>query len=479
MQMRKNTYIKLGAILLVCLFFCGCRVGSTDEGPATVFSFEDSGAAYPSPASVKLGSNGRFDSRFKGNINYLRYQHDYYGEAMVEAFATRHYSPGKLLERVWDGEYAGKWLDAASRTAVNSGDEEQLVMVDAFAASLCKHQQPSGYMGIELPTNRALDEWEADWNLWCQWNSLNSLLTHYELRGERGSLETAEGVGAWIVKTYGPIEDRNASFFQGEITDGLTRVVIIGQLIRLYRHTGSEELVEFVGQAIEYYPPIREMLSSGKPYLAHPYMLSAILGGVVEYAQVTRDCKMLTRVEQVWDGLASSHLFPTGSLGESEDLYKGALQDVADGQLQETCATTEWIFFTQSLYAVTGRVKYAEALERTCYNALLAAQSADGMKWCYWTPLRYSKDWFHGPTRCCFWSGPRGIARLPQLIYAVKDDTVYVNFFETSHATLNTSSGKVCVRQESEFPEIGKSRGSELEYGFSGEIGWKSRTKQL
>ena len=128
-----------------------------------------------------------------------------------------------------------------------------------------------------------------------------------------------------------------------------------------------------------------------------------------------------------------------------------------DGQLQETCATTEWIFFTQSLYAVTGRAKYAEALERTCYNALLAAQSVDGMKWCYWTPLRYSKDWFHGPTRCCFFSGPKGIARLPQLIYAVKDSVIYVNFFETSSATLDTTGGQVRIIQTSQFPEIGAS----------------------
>jgi DUF1680 family protein len=162
-------------------------------------------------------------------------------------------------------------------------------------------------------------------------------------------------------------------------------------------------------------------------------------------------------VEQVWDGLVNDHLFPTGSLGDREDLKKGPLKDTPGGQLQETCATTEWIFFTQRLYEITGRAKYAEALEKTCYNALLAAQSADGMKWCYWTPLRYSKHFLYGPTRCCFWSGPKGIARLPQLIYATKGNVIYVNFFETSHAVLGTSDGQVRVTQDSAFPEAGKS----------------------
>ncbi|MHC4659938.1 MAG: beta-L-arabinofuranosidase domain-containing protein, partial [Planctomycetota bacterium] len=257
-------------------------------------------------------------------------------------------------------------------------------------------------------------------------------------------------------KTYSPIEDEKARFFvAGE--DGFTNVVVIGQLVRLYRHTANEDLIEFVRQVIRHFGPIQRMRSSGEPERGHGYMLSAILGGAAEFAQVTQDNETLAWVEAVWQRMASDHLFPTGSLGAGESLGSAKLTDKADAPYQETCATTEWIFFTQSLYVITGRVKYAEALEQTCYNALLAAQSTDGMKWTYFTPLRYHKDWFHGPTKCCYWSGPRGIARFPQLIYAVKDDIIYVNFFETSHATLATRGGKVRVTQDSEFPQIGRS----------------------
>jgi DUF1680 family protein len=424
---------------------------------STTFSFEESAVTFLSPGSVHLNPNGRFYSRYQGNINYLLYQYEYYGEEMLEAFAARNYYPGKLLERMWDGEYAGKWLDAATRTAVNSGDDDLFKMVDDFAASLIKYQQPDGFLGIPLPKDRELNEWEQDWDLWCQWTSMIGLLTHYELRGERASLEAASGVGKWIVKNFGPIEDNNAKFLESEISGGLTRVVITGQLVRLYRHTGNASLIDFVRQVIRYYPPIQQMLSNSEPFLAHPYMLSAVISGVVKYAEVTKDYEMLEKVEKVWDSLTNTHLFPTGSLGESEDLYEGPLQDVPEGQLRETCATTEWIFFTQNLYAITGRAKYAEALELTCYNALLAAQSADGMKWCYWTPLRYSKHWFHGPTRCCFWSGPRGIARLPQLIYANNDNSIYVNFFESSTAIIPASGGDIQIKQDSKYLEIGKS----------------------
>ncbi|MHC4842191.1 MAG: beta-L-arabinofuranosidase domain-containing protein [Planctomycetota bacterium] len=470
LTMQRECFLMLLLVCAVLISSCGSNEGvETQSKPEVVqtakpvtqqtaeievdFSFEEAAVTIPSPESVQLDPDSRLGGRFQGNVNYLHYQHEHYGEFMLESFASRHYSPGKLLERIWDGEYAGKWLDAATRTAVSSGDEAQLVMVDDFAKSLRKYQQPDGYMGIKLPTDRELNEWEQGWDVWVQWNCMIGFLTHYELCGERASLEAAAGIGDWIVKTYSPIED--GRFLQSGM--GFTNVAVIGQLVRLYRHTGDEEVLEFVGQVIQHYRPIKQMVSSGEPFLIHPYMLSAVLTGVLDYAQVTKDAEMLTKVEQVWDGLVRDHLFPTGSLGNREDLQKGPLKDVPGSQLQETCATTEWIFFTQSLYAITGRAKYAEELERTSYNALLAAQSEDGMRWCYWTPLRYSKHWFHGPTRCCFWSGPKGIARLPQLIYATKGNAVYVNFFETSRAVLDTDDGQVQVTQDSEVPGVGKS----------------------
>lgn len=445
MKLKSLIWLTLVAIM------CGC---ATVE-PAIAFSFEDEAVTLPSPAFVQLGSEGRLGPRYKGNVNYVRYQHDHYGEFMLESFATRHYAPGKLLERVWDGEYAGKWLDAATRIAVNTNNEEHLEAVDAFAAALRQHQQPDGYMGIKLPTDRELNEWEQAWDVWVQWNSMIGFLTHYELRGDRDSLEAASRIGDWIVKTHNPNDDEFESFLRSGI--GFTNVAVIGQMVRLHRHTGNEGALEFAGKVIKHYPPIKQMAYDAKPFLIHPYMLGAALLGVLDYAKVTGNTEMLANVEQVWDELVKDHLYPTGSLGNREDLQEGPLKDVPGAQLQETCATTEWIFLTQALYETTGRAKYIEGLELTSYNSLLGAQSDDGMKWCYWTPLRYSKHFFHGPTRCCYWSGPRGIARLPQLIYATKGNVVYINLFETSSAKLDTDGGEVKVAQDSEFPGIGKS----------------------
>lgn len=478
-----HTYFPLILFLIIVLLSSCTSVDDTkndsDVKPVTEqnrildvnFSFEDAAVSYPSPASVHLEPGGRFDRRFKGNSNYLHYLYDIYGKEMVEAFASRHYAPGKLLERMWDGEYAGKWLDAATRTAVNTSDKSLLKKVDQFSTALINKQQPDGYMGIKLPTNRELNDWEISWDLWNQWNSMIGFLTHYEMRNSSASLEAASKIGNWIVKKYSVDKESYNKFIGVRVTGGFTNVVVIGQIMRLYRHTGNMEYLEFVKQIIDIFPPIQQMLSTGKAFLFHPYMLGAVLMGVTEYSVVTKNKEMLVKIEQVWDELERTHMFPTGSLGEREDLDDEPIKDVIDGQLQETCATTEWIFFTMTLYEITGREKYIEALEKTTYNALIGAQSDDGMKWCYWMPLRYSKHFLHGPTRCCFWSGPRGIARIPQLIYSTKGDAIYVNFYESSKATLVSGSGDVIIRQDSNFPKDGKSSiAIQTPTGWEGEV---------
>ena len=290
--------IKSIILLLFLSFFCSCRTGTTGEQEEQVpaFSFEEAAIKVPSPAGVRLDPGGRFDARYQGNIRYVQYQHDQYGSFMLEAFASRHYTPGKLLERMWDGEYAGKWLDAATRTAVNTGSDTLLAMVDDFAASLLKYQQEDGYLGIKLPTDRKLNDWEKEWDNWNLWNALNGLLTHYELRGAQASLEAASEIGNWIITTYGPLTSSSDPFLKGRIINAFTNVVVIGQLVRLYSHTGNQEFLDFAGQAIRHYAPIQKMLSTGEPYLIHPYMLSAVLGGVVAYARETEDQGMLQKV---------------------------------------------------------------------------------------------------------------------------------------------------------------------------------------
>ena len=207
----------------------------------------------PLPGETTLLPGSRFAQRYQGNISYLKHLLAHSGEFMLGAFVSRQYSPGKLLERVWDGEYAGKWLDAATRSALNSQDQEFIHSVDEFAMKLRGYQQSNGFMGEPLPTDRDTDSWEVGWNLWTQWTCMIGLLTHYELMGEPKSLECATRIGDWIIQSYSPINDDQADFLiQGR---GYTNIAVINQMMRLYQHTGNEELPRFVESVVQNLKP--------------------------------------------------------------------------------------------------------------------------------------------------------------------------------------------------------------------------------
>lgn len=408
-------------------------------------------------SSIRI--SGCLGRRHQANVSYLLHVCDRYGQFMLNPYRLRG---RREQERPWDGEYAGKWLDAAAKTAVNTGHGLLTDEVNALARVLRAAQEPDGYMGIEASERKG----RTAWDVWNHWYAITGWLTHYEQMGDKGSLESAARAGRWLVRVFSPIESQDAAFFVSA-HEGGCNVDVVDQIVRLYALTGDGQFLDFVEQVIEHYPPIVKMRESGKlviaipldggkpPYKMHAYVILAYLGGLVNYATLTGNRQELDWIESVWEEMVEDHLYPTGSLGFQERLSADVPNDTPDMEHQETCATVEWMLFNRRLYSATGRARYIGMLERTIYNALLAAQSVDGMTWAYYSPLRYHKRWGIGPTRCCFWSGPRGVAMLPELVYASDEDSIYVNLFEQSQAELKVRGQLIRLRQTSGYPAEG------------------------
>ena len=267
----------------------------------------------------------------------------------------------------------------------------------------------------------------------------------------------------WLMTEYGPINNPNATFYKGDHWGGCN-VDVIDQFIRLNHINSDTNYINFVENIVSYFKQINIMRQTGEPMLIHSYVLSAYLGGMAMLAHEKQDYIGLAFVENIWKKLVKDHLYPTGSLGFTEFLSETSPNDIPitnntyRRSHQETCATVEWMYLSKRLYEASGNVRYIHALENTIYNALLAAQSDDGMKWMYFTPLRYEKNWFSGGTRCCYFSGPRGIAMIPEIIYSQKEKEIDVNLFESSHVELYLKNKKIIINQETTYPDSGYTR---------------------
>jgi DUF1680 family protein len=416
---------------------------------------------YPDAGQVTL--SGRLSARYQGNQRYLTDIYERKKDWMLEPFRNRGQEwvleplRNRKQELNWAGEYAGKWLDAASLVAAGSRDAQFSQNSAAFAAALISAQDEDGYLGIEAPAKRGNSEWDV-WNIKY---ALTGLLTHYEVQHDQAALQAAGRGGEWLIDRFGTISDSSHPFFCGPY-EGAVSVDVVDQLVRLHHFTRDRKFLEFASSVVAHFPPIARMRSTHQAPLIHAYNLTAYLGGVVDLAVADNREEELHWLERVWEDLAQRHVYPTGSLGFGEELRESAPNDtpVDGGQPerhhQETCATVEWLLFTAQLYQVTGRVRYMQMMEQAIYNALLAAQSREGMSWMYFLPLRYEKRWFTGPTSCCYWSGPRGIARLPNWVYALDAEGLRVNLYESSDATFRLHGRAVAVQQVSLYPDRGQ-----------------------
>jgi DUF1680 family protein len=406
---------------------------------------------------------GRLALRYQGNRRYLGQVYETRRDWMLEPFQNR--GRDWVIEPVrsgkqelnWAGEYAGKWLDAATRVAAGSQDEVLRGQASTFAAALITTQDSDGYLGIEMPEKRGV----ADWDLWNVKYALTGLLTDYELNHTRASLQAAIRGGDWLIGHFGVITSSDSPFYLSPSGGGVS-VDIVDQLVRLYQCSGERRFLDFVTSVLDHFALLAQMRATHQAPLTHAYMLTSYLGGLVKWVGEAGRPEELAWVERAWEDVFGRHLYPTGSLGFREHLRETAPNDTPidggqpDRHHQETCATVEWLFFNARLHRATGNVRYAQAMEQTIYNALLAAQSTDGLNWLYYLPLRYEKTWFSGPTSCCYWSGPRGVARLPDFVYGLDADGVRVNLYESSEATLEVLGHTVTIRQTSQYPDHGQ-----------------------
>ena len=137
------------------------------------------------------------------------------------------------------------------------------------------------------------------------------------------------------------------------------------------------------------------------------------------------------------EDIAKEEVNLAGGCASSEAWFHGARkQHLPYLRLQETCVTTTWMRLCEKLLEATGDPKWADRIERTFYNAYLAALKADGSEFAGYTPLTGNR--YHGPhhcymhTDCCTANGPRGFLVFLRAFSRNDGKTATVNFYASA-----------------------------------------------
>jgi DUF1680 family protein len=122
------------------------------------------------------------------------------------------------------------------------------------------------------------------------------------------------------------------------------------------------------------------------------------------------------------------------------------------GHTGETCGSTFWIKFNQRLHLLyPDQEKYTAEIEKSIYNVILAAQTSDG-RIHYHARMEGTKGTVSIANTCCEGQGTRALGSLPEYIYTIASDGLYVNLYEPSAIDWKVKGQPVHLKLEGGFP---------------------------
>ncbi|MBT9594397.1 MAG: glycoside hydrolase family 127 protein [Vitreoscilla sp.] len=367
----------------------------------------------------------------------------------------------------WIGEHVGKWLHAAALAWANNGDPALRAKLDRVAGELMAAQEPDGYLGTYVQGQRFGLYDGADWDVWSHKYGLIGLLTYHQYTGNEQALHVCRKSADLLLGTF-PAE---RSILAAGTHLGMAATSVLEPIVLLYRLTGDARYLAFARYLVKSWDEdkgagiVKTLLAQkrvDKVANAKAYEMLSNLVGLCELARVTGDRQLVDAVLIAWQDIVDHRLYVTGTTSQWEHFQTDHdMRGDVRAHVGETCVTTTWIQLNLALLQLTGQARFGDELERSLYNHLTAAQHPRGDDWCYYTALEGRKQYDKGIT-CCHSSGPRGLALAPQAAYlchhAMGHDTLLVNTFEPSQATLLLGGRRVTIIQDSGFPYRGETR---------------------
>ena len=367
--------------------------------------------------------------------------------------------------QTWIGEHVGKFLFSASRTYTYSHDPQLRQLMDAMAKTYIACQLPDGYLGTYLYKDR----W-TQWDVWAHKYAIIGLLNYYAVTGYRPALATARRAADLICRTFGDDSAKRDLMPAGE-HDGLAPGSILEPMVDLYRYTGDPKYLAFCHYILRAYeqPDGPKIVSQLEKYAdvtrvgdAKAYEMLSCFLGLLKYYQLTGEEKYLHVLERAWKDIVTHRLYITGTASDHEVFVQpGVLRATNDDKMGEGCVTVTWIQFNLALLRTTGEVKYAEEIERSVYNHLLAAESPQTGCVSYYTALLGVKPYrCDQGFSCCLSSVPRGISLIPEMMGGEIDGVFSVLLYENgvASATVRGSDGaavSLAVKSKTRFPADG------------------------
>jgi DUF1680 family protein len=378
-----------------------------------------------------------------------------------------------------------KIIEGASNSLISAPDPRLEALLDTLIDIIEIGQEADGYLTtwrtidpahppatwIKVIEGKRWESLEMSHELYNAGHLYEAAAVHHLATGKRNFLDIALKNANLMVATFGP----------GKIETVPGHQIIETGLIKLYRITGNTEYLDLARFFMDGRGTYTNERTSFGPYaqdhlpvtqqaevVGHAVRAMYLYAGMTDIAALEHDADYLRAIEQLWTNMVGKKIYITGGIGarHSGESFGDNYELPNLTAYNETCAAIGSAYWNHRLFQLSGSVEYYDVIERTLYNGLISGLALDGKHFFYPNALesdgKYTfnqgactrKDWFD--CSCCPTNMIRFLPAVPGLIYAHKQDTIFVNLYAASEATIELPQGEVKISQQTAYPLNGR-----------------------
>jgi DUF1680 family protein len=385
-------------------------------------------------------------------------------DQLVEPF--RH----KNESHLWQTEFWGKWIQSAIASYEYNRDPEMYSIVQKAVNDLLATQMPSGYIG-----NYSDSAQLQQWDIWGRKYTLLGLLAYYDLTGDKAALKGSCRLADNLLSQVGP---GKVNIVKTGNYRGMPSCSILEPMVYLYRRTGDKRYLDFAKYIVDQWEtpdgpklisralagiPVSERFPQPSVWWSYEngqkaYEMMSCYEGLLELYRITGEPTYLKAVEMAVKNIIESEINIAGSGTAFECFYHGArYQTEPTYHTMETCVTMTWMKLCFNLLRLTENPMYADQIEKSTYNALMASVKGDGSQIAKYSPLggiRHAGEEQCGMhINCCNANVPRAFMMLTRFAVMGAQNEVFINLYGQNKSVISVNQkNNISIDQISEYP---------------------------
>jgi uncharacterized protein len=372
-------------------------------------------------------------------------------------------------------------VDAQGDKDMLAAQDRMRKTLDEWIPIILAAQEPDGYLQTRFTLNGG-NHWDprtrGEHEGYVAGYFLESAINHYNMTNRKDArlYNAAKKLADCWCDNIGPATEKNSKgepkkvWYDGhqEMEQALVR---FGRYVNDIEGAGKGQkyinLAKFLldsRAANGVYNPNGEYDQSHVPVIqqyeavGHAVRASYTYSGMADVAVETHDVDYQSAVMSLFDNLTNKKWYVTGGIGSGETSEGfGPNYSLPNNAYCESCSTCGTIFFLYKMNLAYQDAKYVDLYEDGLYNALLGATDLKGTIFNYTNPLVGGNRtaWHNCP--CCVGNIPRTLLMIPTWSYGRSADSILVNLFIGSTATIENIAGtNVQMVQKTNYPWDGK-----------------------